>query len=165
MKRIGNGGITPCILNLSTRWRWMVSSTPRPLYPRRRSSRYPLYRRLGEPQSRSACISNFAKVSWKLCAPTGMPQQLLLCSVRVSTQGHNVQGVSCLCSASWRCIICFPHTTQLSLICWLLLLWNPNVHHRHHNSAPINFVLIYMNPVPFVWDFSTKLQEQGASCY
>jgi hypothetical protein len=31
----------------------LVSFTPRPLYPRGRSPRYPLYRRLGGPQSRS----------------------------------------------------------------------------------------------------------------
>jgi hypothetical protein len=28
----GSGSITPCILDLGTRWRWMVSFTPRPLY-------------------------------------------------------------------------------------------------------------------------------------
>jgi len=31
---LGNGGIAPCILNFSTRWMWVVSLTPRPLYPR-----------------------------------------------------------------------------------------------------------------------------------
>jgi hypothetical protein len=31
----------------------VVSFTPRPLYPRKKSPRYPLYRRLGVPQSRS----------------------------------------------------------------------------------------------------------------
>jgi len=30
----GSGGIAPRILNLSTKWRWVVSFTPRPLYPR-----------------------------------------------------------------------------------------------------------------------------------
>jgi hypothetical protein len=28
--------------NLCTRWRWVVSFTPRPLYPQRKSPRYPL---------------------------------------------------------------------------------------------------------------------------
>jgi hypothetical protein len=31
-----SGGITPCILDLSTRWRWVVSFMPQPLYPRER---------------------------------------------------------------------------------------------------------------------------------
>jgi hypothetical protein len=42
-----NECIDPHILGLGTSW-WVVSFTPRPLYPR-----YPLYRRLGGPQSQS----------------------------------------------------------------------------------------------------------------
>jgi hypothetical protein len=42
------GGMVPCILTLSARWRWMVSFTSQPLYPR-----YPLDRRLNGFQSRS----------------------------------------------------------------------------------------------------------------
>jgi hypothetical protein len=41
------------ILDLGTRWRWVVNFTTRPLYPRWNSPRYPLDRRLGGPQSRS----------------------------------------------------------------------------------------------------------------
>jgi hypothetical protein len=39
--------------DLGTRWRWVVSFTPRPLYPRGKRPWYPLSRRLGGPQSRS----------------------------------------------------------------------------------------------------------------
>jgi hypothetical protein len=49
----GSEGIAPSILNLNTRWRWVVSFTPRPLYLRGKSTRYPLVRRLGGSQSRS----------------------------------------------------------------------------------------------------------------
>jgi len=42
-----SGGITPRILNLSTRWTWVVSITPLPLHPRRIKPRYTLGRRLG----------------------------------------------------------------------------------------------------------------------
>jgi hypothetical protein len=38
---------------LGTSWRWVVSFTPLPLYPQGNSPRYPLYRKLGEPQSQS----------------------------------------------------------------------------------------------------------------
>jgi hypothetical protein len=38
---------------LGTSWRWVVSFTPRPLYHRGKSPRYPLDRRLSGPQSRS----------------------------------------------------------------------------------------------------------------
>jgi hypothetical protein len=49
----GSGGIAPRIFNLGTRWRWVVSFTPPPLYPQGKSPWYPLDKRLGEPQSRS----------------------------------------------------------------------------------------------------------------
>jgi len=47
----GNGGTAPRI-NFGTRWRWVVSFTPRSLSPRGKGSLYPLYRRLGGPPSR-----------------------------------------------------------------------------------------------------------------
>jgi len=49
----GSGRIAPRMLNLNTRWRWVVSFTPRPLYPRGKRFRYLPDRRLGKPQSRS----------------------------------------------------------------------------------------------------------------
>jgi hypothetical protein len=49
----GRGCIAPRILDLGTRRRWMVSFSPRPPYPQGKSPYYPLYRRLGGPQSRS----------------------------------------------------------------------------------------------------------------
>jgi hypothetical protein len=51
--KTGSGGIVPRILDLGTRWRWVVSFTSRPLYPQGKSPWYPLDRRLGGPQSRS----------------------------------------------------------------------------------------------------------------
>jgi hypothetical protein len=49
----GSGSIAPRIFYLGTRWRWVVSLTPRPLYLQGNSPWYPLERRLREPQSRS----------------------------------------------------------------------------------------------------------------
>jgi hypothetical protein len=46
----GSGCIDTYFLDLGTSWRWAVSFTPRPLYPRRKSLRYQLDRRLGGPQ-------------------------------------------------------------------------------------------------------------------
>jgi len=49
-----SGGIALRILDLGTRWGWVVSVTLRPLCPKGKSSRYPLdRRRLGGPQGRS----------------------------------------------------------------------------------------------------------------
>jgi hypothetical protein len=39
--------------DLGNRWRWLMSFTPRPLYPQGKSPWYPLDKRLGGPQSRS----------------------------------------------------------------------------------------------------------------
>jgi len=40
----GSGGIVPRILDLGTRWRWVASFTPRPLYPQGKIRWYPLER-------------------------------------------------------------------------------------------------------------------------
>jgi hypothetical protein len=48
-----SGGIAPHIFDLGTRWRWVVSFTPLPLYPQGKRPWYPLDRRLVGPQSRS----------------------------------------------------------------------------------------------------------------
>jgi hypothetical protein len=49
----GKWGMAPRIFDFSTRWRRVVSFTPRPLYPQGKSPWYPLDRRLRGPQSRS----------------------------------------------------------------------------------------------------------------
>jgi hypothetical protein len=51
----GSGGIAPRILDPGTRWRLVVSFTPRRLYPYGKSPWCTLDRRLGGPQSRSGC--------------------------------------------------------------------------------------------------------------
>jgi hypothetical protein len=50
-RRWGSGCIDPRFLDLVTSWRWVVSFTPRPVYPWGKSPLYPLERRLGGPQS------------------------------------------------------------------------------------------------------------------
>jgi hypothetical protein len=46
-------GRAPLILNIVTRWMWMVNFMPHPFYPREKGLHYPLGTRLGGPQSRS----------------------------------------------------------------------------------------------------------------
>jgi hypothetical protein len=43
------------ILNLGTRWRWLVSFMPLPLYPWGYNHQYPMDRKSGGPQSWSGC--------------------------------------------------------------------------------------------------------------
>jgi hypothetical protein len=47
-----SGGIAPRIVDLGTRWRWVVSFTTRPLNPQGKNPWCPLYRRLGGPWTR-----------------------------------------------------------------------------------------------------------------
>jgi len=43
--------IVALILNVNARWTWVVHFTHRPLHPRQKSRRHPLYRSVGGPQS------------------------------------------------------------------------------------------------------------------
>jgi hypothetical protein len=52
----GNRGIALLILNLGVRRGWVVSTTPRPLYPRERPGTHCSYRRLGGPLHRSGRV-------------------------------------------------------------------------------------------------------------
>jgi hypothetical protein len=71
-----------CRINLGTRWRWVVSFTPRPLYSRTKSLRYPLGRGLGEPQIRSGDCGG----KRSLLNLPGIKPQLLGCPVTTPTQ-------------------------------------------------------------------------------
>jgi hypothetical protein len=57
----GSGAIAPRLHDLGTRWRGVVSFTPRPLYPQGKSPRNPLDRRLGGPLEKV--------VKRKVCSP------------------------------------------------------------------------------------------------
>jgi hypothetical protein len=60
------GGIAPRIFDLGTRWRWVVSFTPLPLYPQGKSPFYPLDRRLGKVTKYDQQVS---RLKWN-CAGT-----------------------------------------------------------------------------------------------
>jgi hypothetical protein len=61
-----SGDIDPLILNLGTRYRWVVSFIPRPLYLKGNFPSYPVFRRLGRSQSRSG---NFGEEDKLLALP------------------------------------------------------------------------------------------------
>jgi hypothetical protein len=50
---MGQWRYSSTILDLGTRWRWVVSFMPRPFTPGGKSPRYTLDKRLGGPQCRS----------------------------------------------------------------------------------------------------------------
>jgi hypothetical protein len=49
----GSRVIAPHIISFRPRWRWVFNITPRPLYPRRHNTWYPLKKKLGAKQIRS----------------------------------------------------------------------------------------------------------------
>jgi hypothetical protein len=51
-RRMGEWKYSFPILGLGTRWKWVISFTPLPLYPRGNNPQYPLDRRLGGPRNR-----------------------------------------------------------------------------------------------------------------
>jgi len=101
----GSGSITPRLLNLGTRWRWVVSFTLRPLYPRRESPWYSLNRRIGGPQSRSGrgCINE--------------KKSLLLPEIQLRSSSPQPNHYTDMC---------YPHPCYMHLpshsLCWHLLL-------------------------------------------
>jgi hypothetical protein len=70
----GSRGIAVLILNLGTRWRWVVNVTPRPLYPWERSARYTLKRRLGGLYRVGLKNLNLGPVRSLVTVPTELPR-------------------------------------------------------------------------------------------
>ena len=71
----GNCGIVPLSLKLGTKWRWVISFTTRPLYPRWKELVYPSNIRLGGLQSRSGCPSKARSEKSRPCR--GIESQFL----------------------------------------------------------------------------------------
>jgi len=113
---LGSGGIAPCILNLGTRWRWVVSSTPRLLYPRRKSLRFPLDRSLGGPQSqfgrggekeifRPSQESNPCRPAHSLVSVLSEISRLSYENKNKRLRRYKVVPVLQLSTTPWRCIV------------------------------------------------------------
>jgi hypothetical protein len=69
-RRTGNGCTDQRFFDLGTTWRWVVSFTPRLLYPRGKSPRCSLDRKLGGPQS---CPRRYGEVKILEFARTRTP--------------------------------------------------------------------------------------------
>jgi hypothetical protein len=78
MKTYGKWRYSSIILNLGTRWRWVVSLTPLPLYPRGWGPRYSLDRRLDEPQSWSGLYGEEKNILPLLISNPGCPDHNLV---------------------------------------------------------------------------------------
>jgi len=64
MKRYwDSGGITPRTINFATKWKWVISFRPRPLYPRWQRRRYQVDNRSGRPHSLHWSVEKHNKVT------------------------------------------------------------------------------------------------------
>jgi hypothetical protein len=118
----GEWRYSPTILDLSARWSWVSSFTPRPLYTPGMSPWFPLYRRLGGPQSRfrhcgeesvappgnrTPAVQLLASryTDWAIPAPSASALDQILCAFCWQRPGlkhtHFSPGVQ----------ICWPHCT------------------------------------------------------
>jgi hypothetical protein len=82
------------ILDLGSRWRWVVSFTPRQLYPRAKNWRCPLDRKLGEPQYcswRCGGKKNLAPVGKQTPAfqPVAIPTEISWLQLKVAYTQFN----------------------------------------------------------------------------
>jgi hypothetical protein len=72
---MGSGCIDRHYLDFGTSWRWVVSFTPQQLYPRRKSLRYPLDRRLDGLQSQSGRREEKILTGTRTSAPRSSSRQ------------------------------------------------------------------------------------------
>jgi hypothetical protein len=114
----GSGCVDPPFLDFGTSWRWVVSFTPRSLYPRGRTPRYPLDRRLSGPQSRFG-----RRGEEKILDPTGTrtptPQSLYRLRWRMVPTFFTVVLVP-FCQTT-RCQLRRPYYESIVFILWILV--------------------------------------------
>jgi hypothetical protein len=108
-----SGGISPLILDPGIRWMWVVSFTPRPLYPHGKSPWYPLDRRLGGPQnqSRRGFEEKNSQIMLGLEAPIIQPRSPVIYHWAISNNvpelrlhPHALLLADHTCNVQWWCV-------------------------------------------------------------
>jgi hypothetical protein len=127
---MGDWRSSSTILDLGSRLSWVVSCTPRALYPREKRPQCPLDRRLGGPQNRSErCTRRIEKIS-----------------CRESNPGHPVRSPS-------LCWLSYPGSSKrkkhLIMIVFKRLLLSP---HYAYVDAPEERSGIHRNMARLPWD-------------
>jgi hypothetical protein len=135
----GTEGTAPLILNLGTRWKRGVSSTPRPLYPRGKSPRVPIGQEAGWTPERVWTPWKREKSLASAGNRTPIPQPSSLAFVGISTELFRLL---CVVIGSWKiCNFWKDHCSEecksTSLSCeiyiwlwvWLGLLKNHGARH------------------------------------
>jgi hypothetical protein len=117
--------------DLGTRWRWVVSFTPRPLYPQGKSPWYTLDRRLGGPESRSGRggeEKNFQPLrlvkvrlkipSWILRARSLRSVKIVLVSPSSFWSSHVPSSFRSVTESQLRNLVSFRSFQMISPFCW-----------------------------------------------
>jgi hypothetical protein len=121
---MGSGYIEPNFLDLGTSWRWVVRFTLLPLYPRGKSPRYPLDRRLGAPQNQSGQRGE---------------EKILECLQKRQRQGTDLIKINSYVWVLEKLIL--AHLVKISA------LMEYEISYRIHKGLPLQHVLSQMNPV------------------
>jgi hypothetical protein len=141
-----SGGIAACILNPCTRWRWVVTFTPRPFYPQGKSPRCPLDRGLGGPQSRSGHGGEEKNFQPPPGIEPQKPNRPVRSLVTIPTELSRFYFTwTCNIQLHWPGIFWDSVTQLVKNPC---LLRNPKVHYRIHTTfappPPISSFLMWL---------------------
>jgi hypothetical protein len=139
----GSGGKDLRIIHLDTRWRWVISFPPLPLYPAGNSPQYPLYRNLSGPQKWFGCSSEEEKYHHCPCRELnpGRPTRSLVSRQtelpRLLAKNGNARIV-------WRTsmiLFCFPALKLMVCIKWkdVWKIWKQTEFQHRINEMWHNF--------------------------
>jgi hypothetical protein len=106
-----SGCIDPHFLDLGTSWRWVVNFTPRPLYPRGKSPRYSLDRRLRGPSGPVWTIWR-RENSWPYRKSNSDPSVVQPVASRYTDWAIPVPKFCDICSSKWK--------TEVRIFLWNL---------------------------------------------
>jgi hypothetical protein len=126
-RHMGEWRYSYAFIDLVTRWRWVLSFTLLPLYPKGKSSRFPLGRRLGGNQSRSGLCGikrNLLPLSGIEPLPSSpslywlsYPDSFLILRPIVITSPRTIFRTSRLLSSGLIVVTLIPEALELNIGC------------------------------------------------
>jgi hypothetical protein len=140
----GNGNISPHILDLSSRWRWVVSFVPRSLYLQVKSRWYSFDRRLGGPQNRSGNLGEEKIVPTGIRIPDHPTCSPALChwAIQHPSRAMPTCTMHCMVPIHWTVELpedisetCLIEISEVTLQWFFLVTVSLFLIKRHHTST------------------------------